>query len=144
VIPAILAAPVAQGIVGSVLGSVGGTLSSLFSSPSSAAPASSVSPSFAPLLTRAAAQAHAAALNSPMGTMTSTDLGSMSETDLRTWMMGLTGKHVHAVDSQGHAVSGIVEGYSQTGGTIGLNINGHLLSVSSLSQISWSPAISNR
>ena len=63
----------------------------------------------------------------------------MSDPDLRTWMMGLTGKQVHAVDSQGHAVSGIVEGYSQTGGTMGLNINGHLLSVSNLSQISWSP-----
>ncbi len=141
-IPAILAAPIAETLIGSLLGSVEGRLSSALGSPGAASPVSSAS--FAPMLQQAAAQAHAAVLHSPMGTMTSTDLGSLSDIDLRSWMMGLTGKQVHAVDSQGHAVSGVVEGYSQTGGTIGLNINGHLLSLSNLSQISWSPALANR
>jgi hypothetical protein len=141
VIPAILAAPIAESVAGSVLGTVGGAISGLFSSPSSS---STSAASFAPMLRQAATQAHAAALNSPMGTMTSIDMAGMSDTDLRTWMIGLTGKQVQAVDSQGHTVSGIVEGYSQTGGTIGLNVNGHLLSLSNLSQITWSPAISNR
>jgi hypothetical protein len=141
VIPAILAAPIAESVVGSVIGSVGGTLSSLFSSPSSS---STSAASFAPMLRQAATQAHAAALNSPMGTMTSTDLAGLSGSDLHTWMTGLTGKHVQAVDSQGHTVSGVVEGCTQTGGSFGLNVNGHLLSLSNLSQITWSPAISSR
>jgi hypothetical protein len=137
VIPAILALPAAEGIAGSVLSSVGGTLAGLFH-PGSTGTASASS--FAPMLRQAASQAHAAVLNSPMGTMTSNDLDGMSGPDLRTWMMGLTGKTVHAVDSQGHAISGVVEGYSQTGGTMGLNINGHLVSVAGLTQISWSPS----
>jgi hypothetical protein len=83
VIPAILAAPIAESVVGSVIGSVGGTLSSLFSSPSSS---STSAASFAPMLRQAATQAHAAALNSPMGTMTSTDLAGLSGSDLHTWM----------------------------------------------------------
>jgi hypothetical protein len=138
VIPAVLALPVAEGLAGSVLSSVGGTLAGLFNSGSTSA-AGSIS-SFAPMLRQAASQAHAAALNSPMGTMTANDIGGLGDSDLRTWMMGLTGKTVHAVDSQGHAVSGVVEGYSQTGGTMGLNINGHLVSVAGLTQISWSPS----
>jgi hypothetical protein len=141
VIPAILAAPIAESVAGSVLGTVGGAISSLFSSPSSSRASAA---SFAPMLRQAATQAHAAALNSPMGTMTSNDMAGLSGSDLHTWMTGLTGKHVQAVDSQGHTVSGIVEGCSQTGAAAGLNVNGHLLSLSNLSQLTWSPAVSNR
>ena len=138
-IPAILAAPIAEG----VLGSVAGLASSIFAPPSSpASPASpAASSSFAQSLQQVAARATAALYNTPTGSMTANDWNGMGATDLHNWMMGLTGKFVHTVDVGGKTISGIVQGYSTMNGTTGLNVGGHFLPLSNLNQVSWSPAI---
>ncbi len=146
-IPAILAAPMVEGVLGSVAGTVGGIASSLFSSPSSSSTtgtAASPAARFAPLFNQIAARASAALYSTPTGSMTTADWNGMDSTDLHSWLMSLTGKHVHAVDLQGHTVSGIVQGFSTMNGTTGLNIGGHFVSLSNLNQVSWSPAIANR
>ena len=137
-IPAILAAPVVESVLGGVAGSVAG----LFSGQSPAATGSQSTASFAPMLRQAAARATASLYATPTGSMTSNDWSSMSPTDLHSWMTGLTGKHVHAVDLQGHTVSGVVQGFNTVNGAMGLNIGGHFVSLSHLSQVSWSPATS--
>ncbi len=139
-IPAILAAPAVEGL----LGSVAGLASSIFSSPSSAsAPVSAVQPtsSFGPILNQVAARAHASLYATPTGSMTTNDWSGMSSTDLHNWLLSLTGKHVHAVDVGGRTVSGIVQGSSTMNGTMGLNVGGHFVSLSTLNQVTWSPAI---
>lgn len=139
-IPAILAAPMVEGVLGSVVGSVAG----LFNGHSSA-PAATQSPSsFAPILNQIAARASASLYATPSGSMTNADWNDMSASDVHNWMLSLTGKHVHAVDLQGHTVSGIVQGYSTMNGTMGLNVSGHFVSLSTLNQVSWSPAIATR
>jgi len=140
VIPAILAAPAVEGL----LGSVAGMASSIFSSPSSAsAPAGASQPtsSFGPILSQVAARAHASLYATPTGSMTPNDWSGMSSTDLHNWLLSLTGKHVHAVDVGGRTVSGIVQGSSTMNGAMGLNIGGHFVSLSNLNQVTWSPAI---
>jgi hypothetical protein len=139
VIPAILAAPVVEG----VLGSVAGLASSIFAPPSASATSASpvASGSFAQSLQQVASRATAALYNTPTGSMTPNDWSGMNGTDLHNWMMSLTGKHVNAVDLGGKTVSGIVQGYSTMNGTMGLNVGGHFLPLSNLNQVSWSPAI---
>jgi hypothetical protein len=66
----------------------------------------------------------------------------MGSADLSTWMKSLTGSHINATDVAGHTVSGVVSGVQQLGGALALNVGGHLVSLSQLQQISWSPAIS--
>jgi hypothetical protein len=134
-IPALLAAP---GLIEGVAGAVG----SLFSDPSSSpAPSTTTPPNFAPYLKQAAAAATASVLNSPSGSMTPMDWNQMSSTDVSTWAKGLTGRHVNATDSHGHIVSGTVNGVTTNNGVTNLNIGGHLVSLSQLNQISWSPAV---
>jgi hypothetical protein len=138
VIPAILAAPAVEGL----LGSVAGLASSIFSGPSASSPgATPPASSFAPILNQVAERASASLYATPTGSMTTNDWNGMSTTDLHNWMMNLTGKHVHAVDIGGRTVSGIVQGYSTMNGTTGLNISGHFVSLSHLNQVTWSPAI---
>lgn len=133
-IPALLAAPVVEGVVGSIAGSVAG----LFS-PQSSAPAPSAS--FNPYLEQAHAAASAAMFTAPSGSMTTNDWSQMSPTDVQTWMKSLTGKHVHATDISGRTVSGVVNGVTLNGGVPSLNVGGHLVSLSQVNQITWSPAI---
>jgi hypothetical protein len=143
VIPAILAAPVAEGVLGSVAGSVAGVVSGLFGG-NPAAPvnnANASSSSFGPILNQVAARATASLYSQPSGSMTSMDWSQMGGTDLHTWLMSLTGRHVNAVDTSGRTVSGIVQGFSTMNGTMGLNIGGHFVSLSHLNQVSWSPAV---
>jgi hypothetical protein len=143
VIPAILAAPAVESVIGSLAGSVVGSVAGLFggNGPSSSAGATSAASSFAPILRQAAAHATASMYATPSGSMTAADWSGMSGTDLHSWMMSLTGRHVHAVSTQGKTVSGIVQGFSTMNGTTGLNISGHFVSLSNLNQVSWSPAI---
>ncbi len=138
-IPAILAAPAVEGL----LGSVAGIASSLFSNPSSASTPAAAQPtsSFGPLLSQVAARAHASLYATPTGSMTTNDWSGMSSTDLHNWLLGLTGKHVHAVNVDGRTISGIVQGSSTMNGVMGLNIGGHFVSLSNLNQVTWSPAI---
>ncbi len=138
-IPAILAAPVVEG----VLGSVASLASSIFAPPSAslAASAAPATGSFAHSLQQVASRATAALYNTPTGSMTTNDWNGMGSTDLHNWMMSLTGKQVHAVDVGGKIVSGVVQGYSTMNGSIGLNISGHFVPLSNLNQVTWSPAI---
>jgi hypothetical protein len=142
VIPALLAAPMVQGIVGSVAGSIAGTVESLFSQPSST-PASSAS--FNPYLERAgqgATTAYAPSpYSTPSGSLTTLDWSQMSPTDIQSWMQSLGGKFVRATDVSGRTVSGVVNGLVQNGGVPALNVGGHLVSLSQVNQITWSPAI---
>jgi hypothetical protein len=130
-IPAILAAPVVEGVLGSVIG-----LLSPHSSTSSA-PA----PSFTPALNKATAAAMPSPIAASSGTMTSEAWGQLSPTDLQSWMKSLAGRHVHATDVSGRTISGVVEASSQPGGVPSLNVGGHLVSLSQLNQITWSPAV---
>lgn len=140
-IPALLAAPMVEGVVGSVAGSVAGGIQSLFSQPS--APAQSASSSFNPYLERATqtASSSASSYNTPSGAMTSLDWSQMSPTDVQSWMKSLMGKYVHATDVSGRTVSGVVNGLTLNGGVPALNVGGHLVSLSQANQITWSPAI---
>lgn len=133
-IPALLAAPMVEGVVGSIAGSVAG----LFS-PQSSAPASSAA--FNPYLEQARAAASSALFATPSGSMTSNDWSQMSPADVQTWMKSLTGKHVHATDISGRTISGVVNGLTLNGGVPALNVGGHLVSLSQVNQITWSPAI---
>jgi hypothetical protein len=135
VIPAILAAPVVEGILGQVIGML---------SPQSSS-SSAPTPSFTPALNKAATVGTPVVTPSPIasasGTMTSSNWSQMSATDLQSWMKSLAGSHVHATDISGRTISGIVEASQQTGGTPSLNVGGHLVSLSQLNQITWSPAV---
>ncbi|HEX4140998.1 MAG TPA: hypothetical protein VHY09_11665 [Candidatus Methylacidiphilales bacterium] len=65
----------------------------------------------------------------------------MSDTDVKSWVDGLPGRHVFATDISGRVYSGTVQAVETTAGTPALNIGGHLVSLSQLKQVSWSPAI---
>jgi hypothetical protein len=139
-IPAILALPLVQGIVGSVVGGVVNSFAPDQSS-SAAAPTASTK-TFAPMLEKAASTA-AHTLSSggmPSGTMLSSDWSQMSDSDLKTWTSGLNGRHIDATDETGRTISGTVNGIQVVGQNLALNVSGHLVSLSQLKQISWSPA----
>jgi len=140
VIPALLAIPLVQGVVGGVVGSVANCFAP--STPSPAASGSTAS-TFAPLLNNATAAATAAQpspTSAPTGTLRSTDWGQMPPSDVKSWMTSLEGKHVNATDGTGRTISGVVSGVQQLGNTLAMNVGGHLVSLSQLSQISWSPS----
>jgi len=140
VIPALLGIPLVEGVVGSVVGSVVNCFA-----PSTPPPpaSSSSSTSFTPYLNNAAATTAAtqpSLTGSPTGTMRSDQWSGMQTSDLKSWMTSLAGKHVNATDATGRTISGVVNGMQQLGNTLALNIGGHLVSLSQLSQISWSPS----
>lgn len=136
-IPALLAVPIVQGVVGGVVGSV----ANVFSPPAPAAPASS--PSFSPYLNRAATATapQPSAATSPTGTLRADQWSQMGNSDVQSWMKSLAGRHVDATDESGRTISGLVGGMQQLGNTLALNIGGHLVSLSQLKQISWSPSV---
>ena len=68
-------------------------------------------------------------------------MGQMSPTDTQTWAQSLVGKHVTATDSTGRTISGDVAGMQMLGNTLALNVGGHLVSLSQLKQITWSPSV---
>jgi hypothetical protein len=135
-IPALLAAPVVEGVIGGVVDQV----SNLFSS---SEPAPNSSTSFNPYLNNAstATAPQASVESSPTGTMRADDWSQMGKTDLQTWMKSLEGKHVNATDESGRTISGTVSGMQQLGHTLALNIGGHLVSLSQLKQVTWSPSV---
>jgi hypothetical protein len=140
VIPALLAIPVVQGVVGGVVGGVMNCFA-----PSTPPPAASAStPSFSPYLNKASAASvspQPPAATSPTGTMRADQWGQMGTSDVKSWMTSLTGKHVDATDATGRTISGVVGGMQQLGNTLALNIGGHLVSLSQLTQVSWSPSV---
>jgi hypothetical protein len=137
VIPAILAAPLVEGVVGSVVGSV----ANLFS-PSAPPPAASAT-SFNPYLNNATAatapQPSVSAASN--GTMRADDWNQMSPADQKTWLSSLTGKHVQVTDESGRTITGQVSGMQSLGNALALNVGGHLVTLSQLKQISWSPSV---
>ena len=140
-IPALLAVPIVQGVVGGVVGQVMNCFAP--SSPASAAPTPASTTSFSPYMNRAASAATAAqpAMATPSsGIMRADQWGQMGTSDVKSWMTSLTGKHVNATDETGRTISGVVTGMQQLGNTLALNIGGHLVSLSQLKQVSWSPS----
>jgi len=141
VIPAILAAPMVEGVVGGVVGQIMNVFA-----PSAPAPAeASVGSAFNPYLNRAtaaAAPASSGPIASATGMMHSNDWDTMSRTDVQSWAKSLSGKHVDATDASGRTISGDVAGMQMLGSTLALNIGGHLVSLSQLKQITWSPSVS--
>jgi len=140
-IPALLAVPLVQGVVGGVVGGVMNCFA-----PSTPPPASTSGPtaSFNQELNSAAATPTAPKLSlaaSPTGTLRANEWGQMAPGDVKSWMTGLAGKHVTATDATGKTISGVVGGMQQLGNTLALNIGGHLVSLSQLTQISWSPTV---
>jgi hypothetical protein len=120
-----------QGVVGGVIGGVMNAFSP------SAPPTSATA--FNPYLNRATTATQAPSTTSS-GTMLSSNWNQMSTQDVHSWATSLTGHHVDATDDAGRTISGIVGGMQQTGNTISLNIGGHLVSLSQLKQVSWSPS----
>jgi hypothetical protein len=140
-IPALLAVPLVQGVVGGVVGSVMNCFAP--STPPPTAPTSGSTSSFSQELNSAAATSAAPRLSlaaSPTGTLRANEWGQMAPADVKSWMTGLAGKHVTATDETGKTISGVVGGMQQLGNTLALNIGGHLVSLSQLTQISWSPS----
>ncbi len=136
-IPAILAAPLVQNVVGGVVGGV----ASLFSPPTPMQTGAAGN-SFHPYLDQASSATSVAtpSISSPSGTLFADDLGQMSPTDAQSWAKSLAGKHVDATDNSGRTITGQVAGMQMLGSTLALNIGGHLVSISQLKQISWSPS----
>ena len=132
-IPLMAALPVAQSILGGV---VGGVASMFSSQPTAPAPTSSLP--FSSAFSSASSAAAAATVSTSCGLMRSAQWSQMSGTELQSWAKGLSGRHVDATDAAGHAISGVVNGVTATGGDVSLNINGHLVALSDLKQISWS------
>jgi hypothetical protein len=132
-IGALMAIPVVEGVMGSV--------ANVFSPPSPAPAAPS--PTFGPYLSSAtsAAAAQRSFTASPTGTMRADQWNQMKNSDVNCWMKSLTGRHVDATDETGRTISGLVNGMQQLGGVLALNIGGHLVSLSQLKQISWSPSV---
>jgi hypothetical protein len=134
VIPALLAVPAVESVLGGVVGSV----ANIFS-PSAPPPSSPTA--FNPYLNAAATAPRPAPGIAPSGSMRADDWGQMSTTDLQTWTKGLAGKHVDATDQSGRTISGVFNGMQQLGSTVALNIGGHLVTLSQLKQVSWSPSV---
>ena len=132
-IPALLAAPLVEGVIGSV---VGGVMNAF--SPS--APAASTSSPFIAQLQRAAASLNTSAASSTAGTMQAPQWNQMSPGDAHTFLSSLSGRHVDATDASGRTFSGVVSGVSVAGDHPTLTIGNHIVSLSSLKQISWSTA----
>lgn len=138
-IGALLAVPMVEGVVGSVVGNVMNCFAP--STPASSASA----PAFSPYLNKAALATPTAAqpsfTPSPTGTMRADQWSQMGSLDVKSWMQSLAGRHVDATDETGRTYSGVVGGMQQLGGVLALNIGGHLVSLSQLKQISWSPSV---
>jgi hypothetical protein len=133
VIPAVLALPMVQSVVGGVVGSV----ANVFSGYQPAPTAESQVP-FSTALNSASSAAAAATVSTSSGIMRADQWNQMGGPALQSWAKGLTGRHVDATDAAGHAITGTVNAVVQNGSTISLNINGHPVTLDSLKQISWS------
>lgn len=130
-IPALAALPMVEGLVGGVAG----TVANIFAPSEPAAPAPTSSVPFSAALSRATAPAPSA--KSP-GILRAEQWNQMSSTEVQSWARSLTGHHIDATDTAGHAISGTVQGIQQTGDSVALNVSGHLVSLSQLKQINWS------
>jgi len=130
-IPALAALPMVQGLVGGVAGTVANVFAP--SEPTAPAPVSSIP--FSSALSRVTAPVPST--NTP-GILRAEQWNQMSGTELQSWAKSLTGHHIDATDAAGHAVTGTVQAVQAAGDSVALNVSGHLVSLSSLKQISWS------
>jgi len=130
-----------------VVGGVVGSVANIFAPSNSCSATATVSPvtrnAFAPYLTSAtAANAPAAPVATPpTGSMRADEWGQMAPADVQTWAKSLVGKHVAATDATGRTISGDVNGIQMLGNTLALNVGGHLVSLTQLKQITWSPSV---
>lgn len=126
-IAALLAAPVVQGVVGQVV--------------SQFAP-HPIAPRFNPYIQNLDIAPRAPAnVSSPSGTLQSSQWGQLGNSDLQGWLKGLVGRHVDAVDASGRTISGVLSAAQPLGGGNALTIGGHVISLSQLKQITWSPSV---
>jgi len=132
-IPALFAVPMVQGVVGSVIGGVANAFA-----PS--AQVTSAPPAFSSYMDRVAKPAAPSATSCPSGVLHSQDWNQMNTADVQTWANSLAGHHVDATDASGRTTSGLVSGMQMLGHNLALNIGGHLVSLSQLKQVSWSPS----
>ena len=130
-IPALAALPMVEGLVGGVVG----TVANVFAPSQPTAPAPATSAPFASALSRVTSAIPSA--TSP-GIMRADQWNQMSGADVQSWAQSLTGHHIDATDTAGHAITGTVNGVTPNGNDISLNINGHPVALSDLKQISWS------
>ncbi len=135
-IPAIAALPLVQSVIGGVVGSVANVFGGY-----EPAPVSTISTPFSTALSSATSAAAAATVSTSCGIMRADQWNQMSGPELQSWAKGLAGRHVDATDAAGHAITGTVNGVTQNGPTISLNINGHPVDLASLKQISWSSTV---
>ena len=130
-IPALLAAPLVEGVLGRVFDALVPHSSSL------------TAPPFQAELEQASAQAKSSftVANTASGTLTAGQWTQMGSPEQTAWLQSLKGSHVNATDASGRTFSGVVADLQEIGtGSVALNIGGHLVSLSQLKQISWSPA----
>ncbi len=133
-IPALLALPFAQSAISSIAGGLASTLGGALSNG-----AQTFGQQFNSLTNSAQA---AISKVSASGTLQSNQWNQMNGSDLQAWGQALVGKHVDATDIAGNAISGLVSGIHQANGITTMEIGGHLVTLSQMNQISWSPSIS--
>ncbi len=126
-IPALLAAPIVEGVLGQVVGHL--------------MPAQPSTPQISPFLKHlaTASAAKASPTTSSSGTANADQWSQWGATNLQAWMQGLVGRHVDVTDVSGRTISGVVSGVQQSGGANALNIGGHIVSLSQLQQVAWNP-----
>ena len=114
-IPALLAVPMVQGVVGGVVGGV----TNAFAPP--APPHFRPPPAFSPYLDRIATACRSLRDHVlPSGMLRSDEWNQMNTTDVQTWANSLAGQHVDATDASGRTISGLVSGMQQLGHTLAL------------------------
>ena len=129
-IPALLAVPMVQNLVGGVVGGVVNAFA-----PSTPPP--STPTTFAASLNRAAAPGTSAPSMAASGVLRADQWAHMNPTAVQSWAKGLIGRHVDATDASGRTVSGLVSALQPAGNSLSLNVGGHLIALSNLKQISW-------
>ncbi len=131
-IPALLALPLAEGAVGSIAGGLASAGNRILGS----------KPSFTQHLNNLTSKAQSIVNHfSSIGTMQSGQWSQMNGSDLQNWAQGLVGLHVDSTDISGNAISGVVSSIHQSNGATALEIGGHLVNLSQMKQISWSPSL---
>jgi hypothetical protein len=131
-IPALLALPFAQSALGSVAGGLASTLGGVISNG-----AQTFGQQFNSLTNMGQPSASTV---SPSGTLQSSQWNQMNSSQLQAWGQALVGKHVDSTDIAGNAISGLVSGIHQANGITTMEIGGHLVTLSQMNQISWSPS----
>jgi hypothetical protein len=126
-IPALLAVPVVEGVVGQIVNQF---------------TPQPMPPSFAPHLqgSMAATAPARPSTQAATGALRADQWNQLSASDTQAWLQGLTGRQVTATDLSGRVISGIGGALQHAAQGNTLTIGGHVVSLSQLKQITWSPS----